>query len=356
MTLPQHMLRSTAYDLAEALDVNELYQQKGWTDGLPIVPPTEKRVSPNACRPRRFRPSCAGRRMAQTATHLVERIIPWVPAHGTLGEAGRPRAPAAGPPGALWRLSGTAQPPAGGDYLRAMPTAVPSLHRRWVVRTDGPASCSPPGASSSCSCAAPLVLAACCEPIAGGLHSASACAKGFTTDRAAFASVSHPSALKRLRVCQGVAAVCCTSLRLARDKPRRLHQSLSMAGPRLRRSARRGADGAQPAWTSLVFAGFPYCAGGGWIPARIQIDRASTMRGWFMRNRTIVALPVGVKPRRTCPLCIHSKCSAQLWIRGLNRGTVSPVSGSGAAVACALLRLQLGQDKQRFSSASGPSG
>jgi hypothetical protein len=99
-----------------------------------------------------------------------------------------------------------------------------------------------------------------------------------------------------------------------------------------------------------------YGSCGGWIPARIQIDRASTMRGWFMRNRIIVALPVGVKPRRTCPCCIHSKCSDQRWILGLNRGTVSAVSGSGAAVAFALLRLQLGQDKQRFSSASGPSG
>ncbi|MGE4093850.1 MAG: hypothetical protein AB7G75_23755, partial [Candidatus Binatia bacterium] len=37
-------LQSTAYDLADALDVNELYQQRGWTDGLPIVPPTEERV------------------------------------------------------------------------------------------------------------------------------------------------------------------------------------------------------------------------------------------------------------------------------------------------------------------------
>ena len=44
MTLPRHTLRSTAYDLADALDVNELYQQKGWTDGLPIVPPTEERI------------------------------------------------------------------------------------------------------------------------------------------------------------------------------------------------------------------------------------------------------------------------------------------------------------------------
>ena len=44
MTLPRQTLRSTAYDLADALDVNELYQQNGWTDGLPIVPPTEERV------------------------------------------------------------------------------------------------------------------------------------------------------------------------------------------------------------------------------------------------------------------------------------------------------------------------
>jgi hypothetical protein len=40
MTLPRQTLRSTAYDLADALVVNQLYQQKGWTDGLPIVPPS----------------------------------------------------------------------------------------------------------------------------------------------------------------------------------------------------------------------------------------------------------------------------------------------------------------------------
>jgi hypothetical protein len=37
-------LQSKRYNLADAFDVNELYQQKGWTDGLPIVPPTEERV------------------------------------------------------------------------------------------------------------------------------------------------------------------------------------------------------------------------------------------------------------------------------------------------------------------------
>src|SRR5262249_24259079 len=106
----------------------------------------------------------------------------------------------------------------------------------------------------------------------------------------------------------------------------------------------------------LGFAGCPYGACGGWIPARIQIDRASTMRGWFICNRAIVARPVGGKPRRICPFCTPSKCSYARCIRGLNRGMVSAVAGSGAAVACALLRLQLGQDKQRFSSVSEPSG
>src|SRR5712691_8246633 len=32
-----------------------------------------------SCKRRGFCPSCAGRHMAQTAAHLVERVIPWVP-------------------------------------------------------------------------------------------------------------------------------------------------------------------------------------------------------------------------------------------------------------------------------------
>src|SRR5262245_22622253 len=34
---------------------------------------------PFSCKRRGFCPSCAGWRMAQTAAHLVERVIPWVP-------------------------------------------------------------------------------------------------------------------------------------------------------------------------------------------------------------------------------------------------------------------------------------
>lgn len=44
MTRSTPSLRSTAYELADAFEVNEHYQQQGWTDGLPIVPPTEARV------------------------------------------------------------------------------------------------------------------------------------------------------------------------------------------------------------------------------------------------------------------------------------------------------------------------
>lgn len=37
-------LESLTYEVADPLAANELYQQKGWTDGLPIVPPTEEGV------------------------------------------------------------------------------------------------------------------------------------------------------------------------------------------------------------------------------------------------------------------------------------------------------------------------
>lgn len=42
--LVQQHCSSRTYELADAFAVNEHYQQNGWTDGLPIVPPTEDRV------------------------------------------------------------------------------------------------------------------------------------------------------------------------------------------------------------------------------------------------------------------------------------------------------------------------
>ena len=37
-------LQSRTYEVADAAAANELYQKNGWTDGLPIVPPTEEAV------------------------------------------------------------------------------------------------------------------------------------------------------------------------------------------------------------------------------------------------------------------------------------------------------------------------
>jgi hypothetical protein len=42
MTTPS--FQSRVYELEDAFAINEHYQQNGWTDGLPIVPPTEERV------------------------------------------------------------------------------------------------------------------------------------------------------------------------------------------------------------------------------------------------------------------------------------------------------------------------
>ena len=38
-------LQSTTYEFDDVLEVNEFYQEKGWTDGLPIVPPTALHVA-----------------------------------------------------------------------------------------------------------------------------------------------------------------------------------------------------------------------------------------------------------------------------------------------------------------------
>jgi hypothetical protein len=38
-------LSSTVYEVADAFEANELFQRNGWTDGLPIVPPTQTGVA-----------------------------------------------------------------------------------------------------------------------------------------------------------------------------------------------------------------------------------------------------------------------------------------------------------------------
>src|SRR5512143_1157278 len=38
-------LRATRLDVEDEVAANELYQRNGWTDGLPVVAPTEERVA-----------------------------------------------------------------------------------------------------------------------------------------------------------------------------------------------------------------------------------------------------------------------------------------------------------------------
>ena len=58
---------------------------KSWTPALPFhttspkVPSRLIKLPEYPCKRRGFCPSCAGRRIAQTAAHLVEQVIPWVP-------------------------------------------------------------------------------------------------------------------------------------------------------------------------------------------------------------------------------------------------------------------------------------
>ena len=42
--MSERPLRSRTYDVADADAANELFQENGWTDGLPVVPPTEDAV------------------------------------------------------------------------------------------------------------------------------------------------------------------------------------------------------------------------------------------------------------------------------------------------------------------------
>src|SRR3990172_3439255 len=37
-------LASAVHEIADPFEANELFQRNGWTDGLPIVPPTENSV------------------------------------------------------------------------------------------------------------------------------------------------------------------------------------------------------------------------------------------------------------------------------------------------------------------------
>ncbi|GIX48503.1 MAG: hypothetical protein KatS3mg131_2714 [Candidatus Tectimicrobiota bacterium] len=43
--MPKRALSSAVYEAADVFEVNELFFRNGWTDGLPVLPPTEERVA-----------------------------------------------------------------------------------------------------------------------------------------------------------------------------------------------------------------------------------------------------------------------------------------------------------------------
>ena len=42
--MPLTELQSTRYEVSDAVEAIEFYYAKGWTDGLPVVPPTQASI------------------------------------------------------------------------------------------------------------------------------------------------------------------------------------------------------------------------------------------------------------------------------------------------------------------------
>ena len=91
----------------------------------------------------------------------------------------RPSARPVGMPDPLYRNPLSEVPPAAACVWSS--ACGPLSHRRWVVRADGPASCSHPQCVPRLLVCRTRVLAACCTPTAGALRSASAYARAFKT-------------------------------------------------------------------------------------------------------------------------------------------------------------------------------
>ena len=83
---------------------------------------------------------------------------------------------------------------------------------------------------------------------------------------------------------------------------------------------------------------------GGCHPARTQCMPTTRASGSSARwSRATVARPIAVRPSTRIAVDGQRKCSAQRWVRGWNRGTSIPVSGSQADVRSDLNRLHSGQ-------------
>ncbi len=85
-----------------------------------------------------------------------------------------------------------------------------------------------------------------------------------------------------------------------------------------------------------------------------QSARASVCRSAFIFSTCTVVRLCAVTPMSNAPSCETAKCASQRCVRGLNSGTISPVSGSGPSMAALLAKLQALHESARLSKSSAP--
>lgn len=85
-----------------------------------------------------------------------------------------------------------------------------------------------------------------------------------------------------------------------------------------------------------------------------QRERVLTMSEWFSLRDKTVTRPTAVMPSTSVPVSSQRKCADHFWVRGLNKGTISPDSGSSATSRALLNSLHERQARQRLSSSVLP--
>jgi hypothetical protein len=93
---------------------------------------------------------------------------------------------------------------------------------------------------------------------------------------------------------------------------------------------------------------------GGCFPSKTQSRRNLTHFGSFNFRASTVARPQEVRPMMRVPSLLQRKCLSHFCLRGLNKGTTCPVSGSIPDTWIPLFRLHRLHAMQRFRSSFVP--
>lgn len=101
-----------------------------------------------------------------------------------------------------------------------------------------------------------------------------------------------------------------------------------------------------------IFSLSPAVNQGGKFPSRIIASRQAMNSNRLISKTRIVARPTRVRPTKAAPS--HSKCRRQRSLRGWNRRTTRPDSGSMPAMLGPLWLLQKKQERAKLSAVVGP--